>query len=103
VPGTDNYYVNSVSLPIQEYAGQIGKVRLLDALVTGGLDSGSSMKAKIALGLYTLICEGALDTQNDTYASGLCLFNNSFPVTNHSELQSMQEALQVRENRNLHI
>ena len=103
VPGTDNYYANSVSLPRQECAYQIGKVRLLDALVTDVLDSGSSMKARIALGLHALICEGALDTQNDTYASELCLFNNSFPVTNHSELQSMREALQVRENRNLHI
>ena len=70
MPGTDNYYVNSISLPIQEYADQVGKVRLLDALVNDGLDSESSMKAKIALGLHTLIYEGALDTQNDTLASG---------------------------------
>ena len=46
VPGTGNYYVNSVSLPIQEYADQIGKVRLLNALVHGGLDEESSMKEK---------------------------------------------------------
>ena len=37
-PGTDNYYVNSVSMPIQEFADQIGKVRLLDALVADGLE-----------------------------------------------------------------
>ena len=102
-PGTDNYYVNSVSVPIQEFADQVGKVRLLDALVADGLNEESSMKAKIALGLHALICEGALDTQNDTYASGLSLFNNSFPVTSQSELQSLHESLQVRERRNAHI
>ena len=44
--GTEAYFVNSVSLPIQEYADQIGKVRLLNALVHDGLDEDSSMRQK---------------------------------------------------------
>ena len=41
--GTEAYFVNSVSLPIQEYADQVGKVRLLNALVHDGLDKDSSI------------------------------------------------------------